>query len=85
MKPKVCVIHFENGFQNPLVRFQVTIDLGRTSDKFIRFGPWSGDKKGQGDEIIGWVPKDAYVIDEVLGYLNEDGTVSQEQELKAVA
>ena len=85
MKPKVCVIHFENGFQSPLVRFQVTIDLERTSDQFIRFGYWPGDKKGHGDEITGWVPKNSYVIDEVLGFLNEDGTVTQEPELKAVA
>ena len=50
----------------------VTIDESRTSDRFIRFGSWS-DGKGLGDEITGWVPKDSYVIDEVLGELQEDG------------
>ncbi len=84
MKPRVCIVHFENGYQNPKVHFQVTIDLGRTSDHFIRFGPWSGDKKGQGDEITGWLPRDSYVIDEVLGELNEDGSVTP-IEMKAVA
>ena len=70
--PKVCIIHFQNGWQHPETHFMVTIDESRTSNRFIRFGSWS-DGKGLGDEITGWVPKDAYVIDEVLGELQEDG------------
>ncbi len=81
---RVCIIHFENGFQSPKVHFQVTIDDTRKSDRYIRFGPWSGDKKGQGDEITGWIPKESYVIDEVLGDLQEDGTVIP-IEIKAAA
>ena len=76
MKPRVCIVHFENGFQRPDVHFQVTIDESRLSERFIRFGPWSGDKKGQGDEITGWVPKDSFVIDETLGELQDDGSVT---------
>ena len=42
-KPRVCIIHFTNGFQNP--------------------------------GVTGWVRKDSYVIDEVLGELQDDGSV----------
>ena len=73
-KPRVCIIHFTNGFQNPDVHFQVTVDMTRVTDNFIRFGSWS-DQKGAGDEITGWVGKDSYVIDEVLGELQDDGSV----------
>lgn len=79
MKKQVAIVSFVqdtknaklyelNGHPTPrIVSYSVTMDPARLSPsgEFIRFGA-SGDGKGQGDEITGWILLEDICVEEVL-------------------
>lgn len=71
-----------SGLQHPALNFEVTIDPDRAlpNSDFIRFGSWSGDKKGQGDELTGWMRLEDWELVHVIGNVDENGNVSVKNE-----
>jgi hypothetical protein len=59
--------------QHVAVMFQVTVDPDRVlpGTKFIRFGCWSGDTKGAGDELTGWMHLEEWALVHVMGELKD--------------
>lgn len=75
--PRVCLVRCLNGMQHKNIFFQVTIDPARTlpNSNFIRFGGWSGDKKGAGDELTGWMHLAEWEVVWEIGDLDANGNL----------
>ena len=76
-KAQVCLIRCLNGMQHNAINFQVTVDPDRVlpNSNFIRFGGWSGDKKGSGDELTGWMNMNDWEVVHVMGTLDANGNL----------
>ena len=63
--------------QHPAIYFEVTVDPERAikGTNFVRLGPWAGDKKGQGDELCGWINLEEWELKHTLGTVDDHGNV----------
>ena len=63
--------------QHKGINFQVTVDPDRVlpDSPFIRFGLWSCDKKGAGDELTGWMNVNDWDLVHIIGTLDANGNL----------
>ena len=75
--PIRALVRCLSGLQHPSINFEVTIDPARAlpDSDFVRFGAWAGDKKGQADELTGWMNLNDWEIVHLIGEVDEGGNV----------
>lgn len=76
-KTMVALVRCLSGLQHPAILFQVTINPDRMlpNSNYIRFGGWSGDKGGAGDELTGWMDLNDWELVHVMGTVDANGNL----------